>query len=550
MDPVAHCDRPVVPVPVARLAPPRAPSLYAAHFGLAAEPFSLTPDPEFLYLSRGHSEALAALRVGLTGRRGLIVMTGEVGTGKTTLLYALLRAVGDAMRTAYVANTTVGFDGILRLALADFGVPGSHRDRVEMLAALNGMLRDCAERDGIATLIIDEAQTLDVAAFEQLRQLSNFESFSHKLLQIVLVGQPELEARLALPELRALTERVAVHCRLTPLGIRESRAYVDHRLERAGGAADLFEPGARDALLRAAEGLPRRINILCDSALLFAYGRGAAQVTTEIARAAIAERAHLTAGRVGRAQRWVRDVAGSAVAAAAPAVGQRARRLWAAASQARAPIGAWWHRPTALPPGGVAAVATALGLVVAVAGVQIGREQAPQAPAATAMRSAAGPASMSAPPQPPGAGIDPVDMRSGAHAGVPSVRAAAADAPPADDPATAPGRAAVPLVPAPAAEPPASSAPAGGDAAAASDTRPADLPERRDAHFRDVRVQPGATLAALARAVYGAVDADLIKRIQSANPQVVNPNLIVAGDVLRFPEIDLASTGAAKEDRP
>jgi nucleoid-associated protein YgaU len=158
------------------------------------------------------------------------------------------------------------------------------------------------------------------------------------------------------------------------------------------------------------------------------------------------------------------------------------------------------------------------------------------------MHSAAEPARAPAAPQPPVAGRDPVEMRSSAHADVPNVRAAAADAPRAHDPP-------VPA-PAPPADAPAAIERPGGDAAAASDTGPAAPREPHAAHFRDVRVQPGATLASLARAVYGGVDAGLIKRIQSANPQVVNPNLIVAGDVLRFPEIDMAPSGAAKEDRP
>jgi len=274
--------------------------MYTGHFGLTAEPFSLTPDPEFLYLSIGHAEALAALKVGLLGKRGLMVMTGEVGTGKTTLLYALLRALGEGTRTAYVSNTSIGFDGLLRLALLDFGVTPASSARVDMLTALNQLLRDCAERDVTATLIVDEAQNLDADAFEQLRLLTNFETFTHKLLQVVLVGQPELEERLRDPALRALAERIAVHCRLEPLGERESRAYIDYRLLRAGGSTRLFEREARDRLLAAAEGLPRRINILCHNALLFAYGRGASRVTMPAAELAIAGRAALLHDRPAR----------------------------------------------------------------------------------------------------------------------------------------------------------------------------------------------------------------------------------------------------------
>src|SRR5262249_54989938 len=145
---------------------------------------------------------LAAMKVGLLEKRGLMVMTGPVGTGKTTLLYALLRSLGGSMRTAYVSNTTLGFDGLLHLALQDFGIKTVGRSRVRMLTSLNELLRDCAERGVTATLIVDEAQNLDAEAFEQLRLLSNFETFAYKLLQIVLVGQPELEGRLRDPSLR------------------------------------------------------------------------------------------------------------------------------------------------------------------------------------------------------------------------------------------------------------------------------------------------------------------------------------------------------------
>jgi general secretion pathway protein A len=260
--------------------------MYTQHFGLSAEPFSLTPDPEFLYLSPGHAEALAALKVGLLEKRGLMVMTGPVGTGKTTLLYALLRALGSSMRTAYVSNTALGFDGLLHLALEDFGVKPASPSRVDMLTALNQLLRDCAERGVTATLIVDEAQNLDPEAFEQLRLLSNFETFAYKLLQIVLVGQPELEGRLRDAGLRALAERVAVHCRLAPLDDSESRAYLDYRLLRVGGSIRLFDRAARDLVLGAAQGLPRRINILAHNSLLFAYGRGSARVTLQVAELA------------------------------------------------------------------------------------------------------------------------------------------------------------------------------------------------------------------------------------------------------------------------
>jgi general secretion pathway protein A len=196
------------------------------------------------------------LYVGRRERGGFILITGEVGTGKTTLLYSLLRTIGDGMRTAFVSSAGLGFDGLLRLALADFGVTSPSPSRFDSLATLNAMLRECASHGRTALLIVDEAQHLTDEDFEQLRLLTNFETFTEKLLQIVLVGQPELEARLRDPGLRALAERVAVHCRLAPLDDSESRAYLDYRLLRVGGSIRLFDRAARDLVLGAAQGLP------------------------------------------------------------------------------------------------------------------------------------------------------------------------------------------------------------------------------------------------------------------------------------------------------
>lgn len=458
--------------------------MYASHFGLSAEPFSLTPDPDFLYLSPGHAEALAALKVGLLGRRGLILMTGEVGTGKTTLIYALLQALGEGVRTAYVSNTGSGFDNVLRLALADFGVTPASPARIDQLTALHQLLRDCAERDVTATLVVDEAQNLDADAFEQLRLLTNFETFTHKLLQIVLVGQPELEARLRDPALRALTERIAVHCRLMPLGEPESRAYVDYRLLRASGSTRLFDREARACLLAAAKGLPRRINMLCHTALLFAYGRNASRVTREVAELVVRQRASLL-------QNDPPVVASIAPAVAAPPV--RHLRL----------------RPALA----LATAAALIAMTVAVMRVA--------ARSSVAVRSG-----------------DTVVAVAPEAAVAPPVAEAPADAETAD---AAPPRAvvvaSVDSVPEPAPEP--ASPPIDAEAAMADGGVPtavSDLPTT-EASPRLVRVAPGATLASLTREVYGTADAELIRQVQAANPQVTNVDHILAGDILRFPEL-------------
>ncbi len=263
--------------------------VYGAHFGLTAEPFSLSPDPDFLYQSPAHGEALAALRLALAGRRGLAAMIGEVGTGKTTLLYALLRDLGPDVRTAYLANTRLSFVELMQRALRDFGVPVTTRNRLALLEALEAFLRRCDAEGAIAALIIDEAQNLDADTFEQLRLLSNFETYSAKLLQIVLVGQPELAATLRRSQLRQVNERIAHRCTLAPLSRRQARRYVAHRLRCAGSSPALFSRPALAMLLGAAGGVPRRLNVLCHTALLFAFGQQAARVRAHHARAAIRE---------------------------------------------------------------------------------------------------------------------------------------------------------------------------------------------------------------------------------------------------------------------
>ena len=283
--------------------------MYASHFGLRAEPFSLTPDPSSFYMTPGYAEAFAALDVGLRNRSGLIVLTGEPGIGKTTLVYSILSQLGPEVRTAYVSNTSVSFDEMLRQILADFGVRCGHVGRFELLQALNTFLMECATEGALVAVVIDEAQNLNREALESVRLLSNYETFTAKLLQIVLVGQPELDAKLGSPGLHQLASRVAVRCRLKPLTAVEGRRYVEYRLHGVGGSLDLFSPRALSTVLRAAGGIPRRINILCQDALLFAFGRGAHTVSRPLARAVA--RAHAP-------KRWSAGRESGVLAAAPP----------------------------------------------------------------------------------------------------------------------------------------------------------------------------------------------------------------------------------------
>jgi general secretion pathway protein A len=263
--------------------------MYIEHFGLQAEPFGLTPDPTFLYLSPEHREALAAVQYGLLDGRGFITLMGEVGTGKTTLLYSLLSQLGPETQIAYIAYTTQDFGNLLAAALKDLGAEVKGTSKHELLSTFNALLLRAADEGRTVALVIDEAQNLTDEAFEELRLLSNFETYETKLVQIVLVGQPELQARLRDPRLRQLRERVSVRTFINPLTATEMRRYIEHRLQRAGGPCDLFTPAALNLIVRRTQGIPRRANILCHNALLFAFGRNLDRVSAGVAREAIAE---------------------------------------------------------------------------------------------------------------------------------------------------------------------------------------------------------------------------------------------------------------------
>jgi general secretion pathway protein A len=246
--------------------------MYLSFYGLAEKPFNATPDPKFLYMTPGHREALAQLFYGTQERKGFIVLTGRVGTGKTTLLHALCQRLNGQSAVSFVVNSTLPFDELLQYVLEDLGVTKTGESRVQRLMALNNFLIE-RERAGQNTvLIIDEAQNLDVATLEQIRLLSNFETPTSKLLQILLVGQPELKGRLNLPELQQLKQRVGLRCQIPPMTLEETRAYIRTRL-RIAGARDLglFIDPAVDRISAYSGGIPRLVNTVCDHCLLFGY---------------------------------------------------------------------------------------------------------------------------------------------------------------------------------------------------------------------------------------------------------------------------------------
>jgi len=253
--------------------------MYEEYFSLKERPFSLTPDPEFLFLSGSHQRALDHLLFGLESGEGFIVVTGDIGVGKTTVCRALLRRLPERFATALVVNTLLTEKELLRTVLDDFGAPVPDGTRKDLLDALNRFLLAEAEAGRRPVLIIDEAQNLAPPLLEQVRLLSNLETEKRKLLQIVLFGQKELQEKLRLPQLRQFDQRITVRATILPLTRLETSRYIQHRMSVAGAAGSTFlSPSAERLLHRRSRGVPRRINQLCDRALLAACVRNAARV--------------------------------------------------------------------------------------------------------------------------------------------------------------------------------------------------------------------------------------------------------------------------------
>lgn len=265
--------------------------MYCDFYGFKEKPFTITPNPRFVFLSKNHKEAFAHLLYGIDSHAGFIVLTGEVGTGKTTVLRSLLVQLNAAShRTALILNPCLSAIELLRSINREFGIAGEGSTGPELLEHLNRFLLAENRAGRTVVLVIDEAQNLEPQVLEQIRLISNLETDTDKLIQIVLAGQPELAQILRRPELRQLSQRITVRYHLPSMDFEDTRAYIDHRLEVAGGwRAATFSPGALARIFRYSGGTPRLINIVCDRALLIGYIGESREISRQMAARAIAE---------------------------------------------------------------------------------------------------------------------------------------------------------------------------------------------------------------------------------------------------------------------
>ena len=260
--------------------------MYLNYFSLKKEPFNITPDPELLFLSPSHKEALAAVIYGVRQRKGFITIIGEVGVGKTTIIRSFLEKIDkEQVKTIYIFNSNISFKALLKTIYQNMGHTPESDDVFDMINQLHRILINEYKEGRNVVLIVDEIQNMPVATLENLRMLSNLETAKDKLIQIVFSGQPEFAEKLGLHVLRQLNQRIAVKVKILPLTPAESIAYIHHRLSRTTREdIQLFTKGALNAIITKAGGIPRIINILCDNCLITTFGKQQKQVTAKVAR--------------------------------------------------------------------------------------------------------------------------------------------------------------------------------------------------------------------------------------------------------------------------
>ena len=258
--------------------------MYEKLYGFREKPFQITPNPAFLYRSSKHDTALTYLEYGLTENVGFILLTGEIGSGKTTLVQYILGRLESDIEAAVIFNTNVSAEELLALILEEFEIPRPAGGKADVLTALNGFLVERYARRKRVLLIIDEGQNLSDQALEEVRMLSNLQSDDQSLLQIMLVGQPELIPKLRNPSMRQFSQRIAASYHLTGLDREETEKYIAHRLQKAGGQPDLFTPAAVDIIFKLSGGIPRAINLVCQAALVYGFAEGAEKISQDTIR--------------------------------------------------------------------------------------------------------------------------------------------------------------------------------------------------------------------------------------------------------------------------
>jgi general secretion pathway protein A len=264
--------------------------MYNEFYGLQKAPFNLTPDPEFLYLTAQHREALAGLTYAILARKGFVVLTGNAGTGKTTLLTRILEHLpAGRIQSSVIVNPTLTPSEFLEATLLDFGFKDIPSSKAQRISILQSFLWKGQREGKITALIVDEAHKLSLEVIEEVRLLGNFESASEKLLQILLVGQSELDELLNRESLRQFKQRISLRLAIEPLSGKEIEHYIQYRWMKAGGSEAPFSAGAIDCIGQASQGIPRVINVLCDNALMQAFGEESASVEVRHALAACRE---------------------------------------------------------------------------------------------------------------------------------------------------------------------------------------------------------------------------------------------------------------------
>jgi general secretion pathway protein A len=267
--------------------------MYRKFYGLTRNPFGVSPDPYFFYPTSQHKEALAILHYGVLGQKGFVAVTGEVGTGKTLMVRCLLDALSrHQVAFAYIYNPRLSVIEFLAQVLVDLGLPSPPNSKSEMLSRLNSFLMVRSRHGATTALVVDEAQLLSWELLEEIRLLTNLETSQHKLLQIVLVGQPELDRKLDSEELRQLKQRIGLRCRLESLTLKELSGYIQSRLKLAGAnshSTAIFRDDAVIAIHEFSSGIPRLANTLCENCLISGYGRQTKEITSEIVREVAAD---------------------------------------------------------------------------------------------------------------------------------------------------------------------------------------------------------------------------------------------------------------------